>query len=66
MTNYLLNTRTNRRFEIIGLDRERNMLTLKGETGGVFEELYDKAKLKELGYQYVQQSEQQDADDEDA
>ena len=64
MTNYLLNTRTKRRFEIIGLDREKNMLTLKGETGGVFEEPYDKAKLKGLGYQYVQQSGASDDADE--
>jgi len=64
VTNYLLNTRTKRRFEIIGLDREKNMLTLRGETGGVFEEPYDKTKLKELGYQYVQQSEQPDADEQ--
>jgi hypothetical protein len=58
MTNYLLNTRTNRKFEIIGLDREKNMLTLKGETGGQFEEPYDKIRLKELGYIYVRNEEQ--------
>lgn len=54
---YLLNTRTNRKFEIVKLDRDKNTLTLRGETGGVFEEPYDKAKLKELGYQYVQKDE---------
>ena len=61
MTSYLLNTKTNRKFEIIKLDRKKNLLTLRGETGGVFEEPYDKPKLKELGYAYVQQDEQQDA-----
>jgi hypothetical protein len=61
MTSYLFNTRTNRRFEIIRIDREKNLLTLRGETGGVFEEPYDKAKLKELGY-VPQQDEEQDAE----
>lgn len=60
MTSYLVNTRTSRKFEIVKLDRDKNLLTLRGETGGVFEEPYDKSKLKELGYQYVQNSEQQD------
>ena len=61
MTSYLLNTRTNRRFEIIKIDRDKNLLTLMGETGGVFEEPYDKARLKSLGYAYVQKDEHQDA-----
>jgi hypothetical protein len=61
MTSYLLNTRTNRAFEIIKIDRNKNLLTLRGETGGVFEEPYDKTRLKELGYKYVQKDEQQDA-----
>ena len=60
MTSYLINTRTQRKFEIIKIDREKNLLTLRGETGGVFEEPYDKSKLKELGYQYVQKDEHQD------
>jgi len=64
VANYLLNTRTNRKFEIIKFDLDRNILTLKGETGGVFEEPYDKAKLKGLGYQYVQQSGASDDADE--
>jgi hypothetical protein len=55
MTSYLLNTRTGRKFEIIALDKNKNLLTLKGETGGVFEEPYDKHKLKSLGYVYVQE-----------
>ena len=61
MTSYLLNTRTNRKFEIIKFDRDKNLLTLRGETGGVFEEPYDKAKLKGLGY-VPQQDESQDAE----
>ena len=64
MTSYLINTRTNRKFEIVKIDRDKNLLTLRGETGGVFEEPYDKLRLKELGYKYVQNdpqtSEQQD------
>jgi len=60
MTSYLFNTRTNRKFEIIRIDREKNLLTLRGETGGVFEEPYDKAKLKGLGY-VPQQDESEDA-----
>lgn len=60
MTSYLINTRTNRKFEIIKIDRVKNLLTLKGETGGQFDEPYDKVKLKELGYQYIQKDEQQD------
>jgi hypothetical protein len=55
MTDYLINVRTKRRFEIVGLDRDKNLLTLKGETGGVFEEPYDRPRLKELGYRYVRQ-----------
>jgi hypothetical protein len=61
MTSYLINTRTKRKFEIIKIDRDKNLLTLKGETGGIFEEPYDKPKLKELGYKYIQNSEQRDA-----
>jgi hypothetical protein len=62
MTSYLVNTRTGRKFEIIKVDRAKNILTLKGETGGIFEEPYDKPRLKELGYRYVQKdNEQQDA-----
>jgi len=61
MTSYLLNTRTNRKFEIIKFDRDKNLLTLRGETGGVFEEPYDKAKLKGLGY-VPQQDESQDVE----
>jgi hypothetical protein len=58
MTSYLVNTRTKRKFEIVKIDRDKNLLTLKGETGGQFEEPYDKARLKALGYTYVQQDEQ--------
>lgn len=60
MTSYLLNTKTNRKFEVVKIDRDKNVLTLRGETGGVFEETYDKTRLKELGYQYIQQDEQHD------
>jgi len=55
MISYLLNTKTNRKFEIVKLDRETNTLTLKGETGGRFEEPYDKVRLKGLGYVYVRE-----------
>lgn len=55
MTSYLINTRTGRKFEIVKFDRDKNLLTLRGETGGQFEEPYDKPKLKELGYKYVQE-----------
>jgi hypothetical protein len=55
MTSYLVNIRTNRKFEIVKIDRDKNVLTLRGETGGVFEEPYDKLRLKELGYKYEQQ-----------
>jgi hypothetical protein len=62
MTSYLINTRTKRKFEIVRIDREKNLLTLRGETGGVFEEPYDKSKLKELGYEYIQKDGQQNGD----
>ena len=62
MTYYLINTRTNRKFEIIKLDRGKNLLTLKGETCGVFDEPYDKARIKELGYEYVQETEDTDTE----
>jgi hypothetical protein len=55
MPSYLVNMRTGRKFEIIKLDRDKNLLTLRGETGGQFEEPYDKPKLKSLGYTYVQE-----------
>ena len=54
VTSYLVNTRTNRKFEIIKIDREKNLLTLRGETNGIFEEPYEKERLKALGYTYVQ------------
>jgi hypothetical protein len=59
MANYLVNTRTGRKFEIIAFDPKNNMLTLKGETGGRFEEPYDKPRLKELGYSYVQKDKEE-------
>ena len=61
MTSYLLNIKTNRKFEILGLNREKNLLTLRGETNGIFEEPYDKVHLKELGYTYIQIDEKQNA-----
>ena len=66
MTSYLINTKTNRKFEVVKIDRDKNLLTLRGETGGVFEEPYDKSRLKELGYKYVQNSEQQTSEQQDA
>ena len=65
MTSYLINTKTNRKFEVVKIDRDKNLLTLRGETGGVFEEPYDKSRLKELGYKYVQNNEQQTSEQQD-
>ena len=52
----LVNRNTQRRFEIIKLDPETKVMTLRGvETGGTFEDKFDPDHLKELGYDLVKE-----------
>jgi hypothetical protein len=49
---YLRNKATGRQFEVIKVDRERNVLIIKG-TVSTYEEPNDKDRLKRLGYELV-------------
>lgn len=46
---YLRNLQTDRRYEVISLDKDKKVVTLKGEHAQ-FEEPYDPARFKRLGY----------------
>lgn len=63
MAQYIVNDKTKREFEIVGFDKATNKITLKGPLG-TFEEDYDKARLKELGYRLVTKAEE--TEDQDA
>jgi hypothetical protein len=45
----LVHTKTGRRYEVLSLDREARKVRLKGEQAE-FEETYDPARFKQLGY----------------
>lgn len=51
---YLKNKATGRQFEVIKVDRERNVLIVKGAVS-TFEEPNDKDRLKRLGYELVRE-----------
>lgn len=46
---YFRNTKTNKQYEIVRMDKEKNEVTLRGETAE-FVEPYDKDRFKQLGY----------------
>ena len=46
------NTKTKKRYELVGLSADRSTMTLKGEYAE-FVEPYDKERLKQLGYKLV-------------
>lgn len=46
---YFRNTKTNRKYEIVKIDKERNEITLKGEYAE-FVEPYDKERFQKMGY----------------
>lgn len=47
---FLKNTQTNRRYEIVHLDKGAGKVTLRGESGVEFVEDYSKDRMKDLGY----------------
>jgi hypothetical protein len=59
---FFINTETQRRYEVVKLDKAAGTITLKGELAE-FTESYDKDKFKELGYTLIREEE---AEDEDA
>lgn len=46
---YFRNVKTGKQYEIVRMDKEKNEVTLRGETAE-FVEPYDKERFKELGY----------------
>jgi hypothetical protein len=46
---YLKNEKTGKKYEIISLDKETNVVTLKGPNAE-FTETFDKDRFKRLGY----------------
>tara|TARA_R110000868_G_scaffold261331_3_gene519428 strand:+ start:6260 stop:6448 length:189 start_codon:yes stop_codon:yes gene_type:complete len=46
---YFRNQKTNKRYEVVRMDKEKNEVTLRGETAE-FVEPYDKERFKQLGY----------------
>lgn len=46
---YLRNQHTNKRYQVIALDKEKKLVTLRGEHAE-FKEPYDPARFKRLGY----------------
>ena len=59
---YFRNTRTNRKYKVVRVDKEKGEITLKGEYAE-FTEPYDKERFKALGYvlEKVEQQETEDA-----
>lgn len=49
---YFVNTRTNRRYLVVRLDKEKGTITLRGEHAE-FTEPYDKDRFAKLGYTLV-------------
>jgi hypothetical protein len=48
-TLYFKNLKTGKRYQILSLDNEKQMVTLKGETA-TFVEPYDRERFKSMGY----------------
>ena len=46
---FFRNEQTGRRYEVIALDKEKKLVTLKGEHAE-FQEPYDPARFKRMGY----------------
>lgn len=46
---YLENTKTEKRYEVLSIDKAAGTITLKG-THAVFTEAYNPARFKEMGY----------------
>jgi hypothetical protein len=59
MAQYIVNEKTHREFKLIKFDKATNKVTLQGDLG-VFEEDFDKAKLKALGYKLVTREEEEE------
>ncbi len=52
-TLYLQHQKTARRYQIVRIDRTRNVIQLRSEAGTEFEEPYDKDRIKQMGYELV-------------
>lgn len=59
---YFRNTRTNRKYKVVRVNKEKGEITLKGEYSE-FVEPYDKERFKALGYvlEKVEEQETEDA-----
>lgn len=49
---FLKNNKTGKQYEVVNVDKDRNVVILKGQFNQ-FEEPFDKARFKELGYDLI-------------
>lgn len=59
MALFFVNTNTGKRYKVVHLDRDNGTITLQGETTQ-FVEPYDKERFKKLGYQLVNESDDEE------
>jgi hypothetical protein len=50
---YLKSTKTGEEYEIIKQDTKQNKIWLKDKNGVVFDETFDKERLKKMGYEPI-------------
>ena len=50
---YFLNERTQKKYKVVRFDAEAGTVILTGELDAEFEEKFDKAKFKNMGYKPV-------------
>lgn len=55
---YLRSTKTGEEYLIVKQDKEKNLIWLKDKQGVVFEETFDKERLKKMGYEPVVKEEE--------
>jgi hypothetical protein len=58
---FLKNQKTGKEFEVLGINKDKTMIKLKGEYA-VIEEDYDPEKIKRLGYVMVKREVTEDAE----
>lgn len=58
---FFRNAKTNRKYKVIRINKEKGEITLKGEYSE-FTEPYDKERFKRLGYELVKEESQETED----
>lgn len=59
---FFVNKKSGRRFRVVSLDKEKGVITLKGEFAE-FTERFDKERFKALGYDLVKHEEEDELED---